>query len=123
MGKDNKSDFVGQLEKNVGDTWETKHSLPPSDKSNVFLVYAMAFIQWFQHMDSNTFGELSKKYLNKPIQMKTAGCKCIHIVGVYMTLTLDSAWNVMKDSEETKPQRVQNMFSVQDSKYQAGNPL
>lgn len=70
MRKGNKSDFLLHLQKDIADIWDEKSALPPTDIPTVYIVDAMAFVQWFMNLGATTFGDLEKRYLQKLLQLK-----------------------------------------------------
>jgi len=81
MRKGNKSDFLIALKTSIGESGAEYDILPPSDEPTVLVVDAMAFIQRYQQMGSNTFCDLQRNYLKKLLYIKPAGCNCIHFIG------------------------------------------
>jgi hypothetical protein len=69
MRKGNKSDFLLHLQKDIADIWDEKSALPPIIPT-VYIVDAMAFVQWFMNLGATTFGDLEKRYLQKLLQLK-----------------------------------------------------
>ena len=76
MRKGNKVDYLNGIKNYLGDLWIQEDYLPPSNKPTVLVVDAMAFIQCYPYLGSNTFGELQEAYLKKLISIALNSCNC-----------------------------------------------
>jgi len=78
MRKGNKVDYLAAIKTSISSSWMEVDKLPPSDKSVVMVVDAVAFIQHQRDLGSRTFHELQLKYLK---QLLSSIPDCIHFVG------------------------------------------
>ena len=76
-----KSSFIEAISSELGDLWTETGKLPISESKSATIIDAMAFIQRLQTLESETFGELSTKYLKKLIEIRPHDCCIIQVVG------------------------------------------
>ena len=81
MRKGCKSDFVKTLSSQVDATFKQPNLLPESVLSSMYLIDMMSFVQKYQHLGAETFGQLLSHYIAKIIQIKPVGCTLINLVG------------------------------------------
>ena len=78
MRKGAKSQFFKTLQKKAGGV--SFGELPNSPLDTLYIIDGMAFIQRFQTIGMQTFGELQSKYLDKILEMTPRGCSVVHFI-------------------------------------------
>lgn len=105
MRKANKADFVLAIKKHLKDEFIEVDELPPSNLKTCLVVDAMAFVQRYQNLGCQKFGEVTNKYLRKVISLKPVGCDGIHFIGDRYDV---SPTESLKGEEREKRQKIKS---------------
>lgn len=81
MRKGPKYDFIVTLQNEVADSWTPTKGTSPTNSESVYVIDAMAFVQRYRTLGSESFGQLQERYLQKILTMKPVRCSEVHFVG------------------------------------------